>query len=128
VPEAIDSATYELYDRFGAVRLAYVQKNGDFPEVSPFEKKEFIVEFPINFYLGIGDYWGQVNFVKDGKILASQKNIFKVLKAGSLSGWFSVIVRYIKIHKTYFEIGALVIALLTVIIYRRKLGRLFKRR
>ena len=85
VPESFDAATFDLYDHFDAVRLAYITKQSGFPEIPAFATKEFTIEFPTDFHLGVGDYWGSVNFYKDNQVVASQKTIFHVLPAGSLA-------------------------------------------
>ncbi len=118
VPEAIDSATYELFDQFGSIRLAYIQKNEGFKEVEPFSSEEFLFEFPINLYLGVGDYWGSVSFVKEGKVIGQQRTVFKVLKAGSLSGPFSKIINHLSRFKIYY-LGVLGVLIIAFIFYRR---------
>lgn len=85
VPESFTGATYELLDKFGGVRLAFAQKNKGFEEVPPFSTKELTMDFPIGFHLGIGEYWGKVDFYQDDTLVASQKTVFTVLPAGSLS-------------------------------------------
>lgn len=85
VPEAFTGATYELMDQFSAVRLAYIQKTSGFPETLPFTTNEYTIDFPVKFHLGTGQYWGTVSFYQNDKLVASQKTVFNVLKAGSLS-------------------------------------------
>ena len=85
VAETLDSATFEVWDQYDAVRLAYLTKTGGFETISPFTTKEYTVEFPTDFHLGVGDYWGVVNFYKNNQVIASQKTIFHVLPRGSLS-------------------------------------------
>ncbi len=96
VPESFDSATFDLYDRFDAVRLAYVTKSDGFPETAAFTTKEYVVQFPVDFHLGVGDYWGVVNFYQNQKLIASQKNVFHVLKAGTLSGPLGIAMRFVQ--------------------------------
>jgi len=81
VPEAFDSATYQLYDQYDAVRLAYVQKNDGFPSTPPFTIQDYNIGFPVDFFLGVGQYWGLVTFYKNGQAVASQKTVFNVLQA-----------------------------------------------
>lgn len=85
IPESFTGATYELLDQYGAVRLAYIQKTTGFPETPPFTVKEYTLDFPIDFHLGLGQYWGKVDFYQNDKLVASQKTVFNVLKEGSLS-------------------------------------------
>ncbi len=72
IPEGFDTATFDLYDHFDAVRLAYMTKQGGFPQTPPFTTQEYTIEFPTDFHLGIGDYWGSVVFYKGNQIVASQ--------------------------------------------------------
>jgi len=112
VPEAFTGATYELLDQYGAVRLAYVQKSNGFPEVAPFKEEEFVLEFPIDFHIGIGQYWANVSFYKGDKLIASQKTVFNVLKAGSINGSLAQIYNYFNRNKTTAGIIALTLILL----------------
>lgn len=121
VPESFDRATYELLDQFGGVRLAYAQKSKGFPETPPFTVKEYTVEFPIDFHLGVGEYWGSVNFYQEGKVVASQKTIFTVLKAGSLSTAKERIVRFLTGTWMYLVLIAAVAA--SVVAVKRKRRR-----
>jgi hypothetical protein len=125
VPEAIDSATYELFDQFGSIRLAYIQKNDGFTEVAPFSTEDLLFEFPINLYLGIGDYWGSVNFLKEGKVIGKQRTVFKVLKAGSLSGPISKVINHLNKFKIYYLsfLGILIVAFIFYRRFKNKKGR-----
>lgn len=86
VPEKLDGASFELFDQFNATRLAFSQSPKELPETPPFEIKEYIVEFPVDFHLGRGQYWGNVVFYKNNEVVATQKTVFNVLEAGSLGG------------------------------------------
>lgn len=125
VAETLDGATYELFDKFGAVRLAYIQKDDDFPEVPPFTIQDYTLEFPIDLHLGIGDYWGSVNLIKGEKVIATQRTVFKVLEAGSLTpGFFKLIFNHIKLNQQYYG-GAILLALVIFLIYSRKPRKFF---
>ncbi|MBI4094425.1 MAG: hypothetical protein HY436_01315 [Candidatus Liptonbacteria bacterium] len=91
VSEVLNGATFELLDQFGSVRLAFAQKDQGFPEIAPFESREFTIEFPINFNLAVGQYWGAIGLIKDEKVVANQRAVFRVLKRGALSSPFAVI-------------------------------------
>ncbi len=120
IPEALDSATYDLYDQFGAVRLAYVQKNDGFKEVLPFSEQDLTLEFPLDLHLGVGQYWGSVNLFKEEKVIAHQRAVFNVLERGSLSNPFKVILNHLKANKTSYGIGVLV-ALMAGVFYKKKI-------
>lgn len=108
IPESFDSATYELYDQYDAVRLAYVQKNDGFPATPPFTVKDYTITFPIDFYLGIGQYWGVVTFYKNGQAVASQKTVFNVLKAGPLA----MLMRFLRDDWAYILFATIILAIL----------------
>jgi hypothetical protein len=103
VPESFDGATYELFDQYDNVRLAYIQKSNDFPVTPPFTISDYRISFPAGFYLGVGEYWGVVTFYKNGQVVASQKGVFNVLKATFFnkmvrlaeSNWISLLIALI---------------------------------
>lgn len=111
ITEAFDGGTFELFDQFNATRLAYAQKGRDFPEVPPFTVKEFTVEFPTNFYLGIGQYWTNINFYQNDKVVASQKTVFNVVKRGTLSSPWKQFTNSLKRNWPYYLGGLGVIVL-----------------
>jgi len=115
VPESFDGATYELYDRFDTVRLAYIQKNDGFLTTPPFTIEDYTVEFPTDFYMGIGEYWGIVTFYKNNQIVASQKTVFNVIK----TDWLSKTKRFIEKEWVFILIGAMLLALLAFLVVRR---------
>lgn len=123
VPESLERATYELFDQFGAVRLAFVQKNEGFPEVEPFSITDFVVDFPIDLHLGIGSYWGSVNFYKEGKVVGSQRTIFNVVEAGSLSGVWARFIKHISASWLYYLIGLVVAVGVGFFFIRKKRNR-----
>lgn len=121
VPESFTGASYELLDEFGSIRLAYVQKRSGFPEVAPFSAKVFTVDFPVNFHLGVGEYWGNVTFYQNDQPVASQKAIFNVLPPGSIGGASSKYVALIKTYWLYEALG-LVALIGAIYLFVRKLG------
>jgi hypothetical protein len=117
VPEAFDSATYQLYDQYDSVQLAYIQKSGGFPSTAPFTIADYNVTFPLDFYLGIGQYWGVVNFYKNGQVVASQKTVFNVLKAT----WYQKAWNYLADKCIYILIGfILLLVIIALAIWRIK--------
>ncbi len=87
VPESLGGATFEVYDRFDSVRLAFIQKTSGFPEVEPFTTDEYTIEFPLDLHLGQGQYWGSaVLYDKGNAILATQRTVFNVLPPGAIGG------------------------------------------
>lgn len=122
VPEAFTGATYELLDQFGATRLAYLQKSEGFPEIPPFTIKEDIIEFPSSFRLGIGQYWGSVNFYQNDTLIGSQKTVFNVLKQGSLSGTWDQLALILK-NNSIVAGGGFLAAILILFWFARMMRR-----
>jgi hypothetical protein len=105
IPESFDTATFDLYDQFDAVRLAYVTKQSGFPTTPPFTTDEYTIEFPTDFHLGVGDYWGNVTFYKDNQVVGTVRTIFHVLPAGSLSP-LNKTLAFVESTWYYWVIGA----------------------
>ena len=124
IAEQIDSAVFELYDQFSSVRLAYMTKQGGFSQVPPFSTKEYTIEFPTDFHLGVGDYWGSVTFYKGYQAITTYKNIMHVLPPGSLSSPFDAFLTSVKSNWFYYAFGFVVMLIiiywLWVVISRRR--------
>ncbi len=123
IPESLERATYELFDQFGSVRLGFVQKNEGFPEIEAFTTKDFVVDFPIDLHLGIGSYWGSVNFYKEGKVVGSQRTIFNVVEAGSLSGTWARFLNHVQTSWIYYLVGLVIAVGVGVFMMKRKNSR-----
>jgi len=123
VPEALDYATFDLLDHFGAIRLAFAQKTRNFPEIQPFSTKEFVLEFPVNFHLGIGQYWGSVVLYQNEKVVESKKTVFQVVERGALSSRTAKILDHLGGNWPYYGGGLILLLVLGgwMIIRRRKL-------
>ncbi|MEK7094335.1 MAG: hypothetical protein AAB903_03285 [Patescibacteria group bacterium] len=123
VPEKFDSATYELFDSFKDKRFAISQKRNDFPEIAPFTTQEFTVDFPVDFHLGIGQYWGSVTFYQGETVVGSQTTIFNVLKRGSLSNPVNQFLSLLKLDSLwpYYLLG--IVALLGIFLWRKRLQK-----
>ena len=119
VPESLDGATLEVFDRFNTVRLAHIQVN-DFKEVPPFTTKELTVEFPLDFYLGVGDYWGTASFYKGEKLLASEHTVFQVFETGTLSGFWGKFKKSLREHWGYYLAGVLAVFIAALWFWRRR--------
>ncbi len=120
VAERFSGAIFEVYDQFGASRLAYIQKQDGFPEIPAFSTQEFTLEFPTNFYLGLGQYWASITLFREGKVEASNKTVFNALKKGSLSTWTERFLRDLRRQWPYYAGGAGVLAVLGVFFIHRK--------
>lgn len=104
-PERI---TFDLFDKFANVRLAFVE--GDLQKVkdiAPFKTQEIKIKFPVDLKLGIGEYWGEVKVYKDGEVVKSNKTVFNVLKRNIFTEWY-----FWLIVGAVFVIGGLIFALI----------------
>lgn len=113
VPEQLTGATFSLFDQYDSAQLAYLSVNSGFPTVAPFSAQESTMQFPTDFHLGIGDYWGVVTFYKGSQVVASQKAIFHVLPPGSLSSPIDIAIENIETYWIYYLV--ILIALLLII-------------
>lgn len=78
IPISPDSASFELLNKYGTTRLAYSQ-NDNLPEIDAFLEEETIVEFPIDFKLAQGEYWGEVIIYNDkGTKISELRTVFNV--------------------------------------------------
>jgi hypothetical protein len=77
VPVAGDRATFDLSDKYNQVRLGYgtVSK---LPEVPAFETADFVVEFPLDVRLAVGEYWGEARIYRGQTVVAEIHTIFNV--------------------------------------------------
>ncbi len=78
VPIAPERATFDLYDKFGDIRLAFSQTE-DIPEVPAFETKTITLKFPIDIKLGIGEYWADAKLYRNGQSVRELKTVFNVV-------------------------------------------------
>ena len=120
VAERFSGATFELMDQFGASRLAYIQKQDGFPEIPAFSTQEFTLEFPTNFYLGIGQYWASITLFREDRVEASNRTVFNALKRGSLSTLTEQILRHLKGQWPYYAGGAVVLGIAGALMVRRR--------
>lgn len=79
VPVSAERATFDLFDKFGNTRLGFAQTEV-LPEVPPFKTERFIVEFPLDLKLGIGEYWAEAKVYKGGAVVGEVKTVFDVLE------------------------------------------------
>jgi len=93
VPTAPVGASFELFDKFGAIRLAFVQVGAeDFVSVPSFSEKEVALSFPVDLVLAEGEYWGHVKVFDDkGNVVQQLRTVFNVKKGtlGSLAAVFA---------------------------------------
>lgn len=124
IPQQFTGATYELLDKFGAVRLAYVQKSDGFPKTEAFSTNSYTIDFPVNFELGLGEYWGKVDFYQNEKLIVSQKTVFNVLPRGSLSSPSSQILAILQDYWMYIAgfLAVVVVGFFVRLLLRKRRG------
>lgn len=80
VPASPSSASFELYNKYGNVRLAYAE-NDDFKEVKAFSEDSSELEFSIDLKLAPGEYWAHVKiYNENGAVEKEMKTVFNVTK------------------------------------------------
>ncbi len=77
VPVAPDRASFELFDKFGQIRLGYaaIEK---FPETPAFQSRDFVMEFPVDLRLALGEYWGDVKVYRGNEVIKELRTVFNV--------------------------------------------------
>jgi hypothetical protein len=70
-------ATLDIFDKFGEIRLGFAQTE-ELPEVPSFSTKTFQVEFPVNIYLGVGEYWAETKIYNGETVIKELKTVFNV--------------------------------------------------
>jgi len=82
VPASPDSATFELFDKFGNTRLAFITaENEQFPRVPAFAEESVVLEFPLDIVIAPGEYRSHVKvFNEKGDVLREIKIGFSVLE------------------------------------------------
>lgn len=77
VPVAPERVSFELFNKYGNIRLAYIEVT-KIEEVDAFKTETITVKFPLDIKLGVGEYLGEVKVYKNGDITQQLKNIFNV--------------------------------------------------
>jgi hypothetical protein len=119
VSESFDSATFDLYDQYDVVRLAFAEKQSGFPITPAFTTSNYVVDFPMSFHLGVGDYWGIATFYKNNVVVASQKTVLHVLPAGSLSPG-GLLLTSLETYWYYYLVGIIALLLIGGWVFRSR--------
>ena len=118
-----DSASFELFDKFGNIRLAFVTAEGDqFPLVSSFSKESIELEFPVDLVIAPGEYWGHVKiYNSQGNVIQELKTVFQVTEGKPFAGSVNIAaLGVLKNNKTLAGIGVAIIVLFFFVISRKK--------
>ena len=78
VPAGPSDATFELFNKFGDLRLAFVQENKITKEVGAFSEDTISLEFPLDITIGVGEYWGHVKVYDEDVLVKELKTVFEV--------------------------------------------------
>lgn len=77
VPAGPDTVTFELFNKFGEIRLAYAETE-NFKKVPAFTEDGDTVSFPMDIYIAPGEYWGHVKVYEDKKMVGELRTVFNV--------------------------------------------------
>lgn len=74
------AASFELFDKFGNTRLAFINATEEqFPKVPAFSTKETTLSFPVDLVVAPGEYWGHVKIYDEhGTVLRELRTVFNV--------------------------------------------------
>jgi len=116
VPASPDSATFELFDKFGNTRLAFITAEQEqFPRVPAFTEESVLLTFPVDIVLAPGEYRSHVKvFNEDGDVLREVKLGFSVIERG----FFDDIGKYIAI-----AVGVIVVFVVLALLFKRRRAR-----
>lgn len=109
VPVAPENASFELFNKYGEIRLAYGE-NDKFTKVPAFSDGVSMLEFPLDVKLGVGEYWGHVKIYSNGKAIKELRTVFNVTERSF-------------VEKNLYSIITVVVAAIIVFVYfffRRK--------
>ena len=108
-----EEAAFELFNKFGDIRIGYVQ-GIKLEKVPAFETKNINIEFPVQVKLLPGEYWGTIRlYDADAKLIREFRNVFNVDKA-----------TFFDKHKMSIFVGLGVVVLLVIIFFLgRRVGR-----
>ena len=101
VPVAPSLATFELFNRFGTVRLGFAESD-KFKKTPSFSEDEQQLNFPIDVRFAPGEYWGHVKIHdEEGKVIKELKTVFDVKEVTlfeKIVGYWWIIVILIALY------------------------------
>ena len=113
VPAGPDTGTFELFNNFQDIRLAYVQ-GLSFEKVSAFKTEVITSEFPLPVRLSPGEYWGVLRLYDDDKLIREHKEVFNVYQATFFDKYWKVMSA---------GLGILILLSIFYLLGRRRRGR-----
>lgn len=74
-----DLVSFELFNKFGEIRLAYAESR-EFEKVPAFTEGGAEVSFPMDIYVAPGEYWGHVKVYEGNEMIGELRTVFNVTK------------------------------------------------
>ena len=106
---APDAATFELFNKFGELRLAYAESEA-FEPIPAFSERVEHLSFPIDIHLAPGEYWGHVKVYKDNQLLNELKTVFNVTERSAVEEYM--------VYAPYA--GGVLVVLIGLLVLRRR--------
>jgi len=130
VPAKPAGVSFELFSKFGDIRLAFATLESDsFDTIPSFSEGVINLEFPIDVVIAIGEYWGHVKvYDEERQLVGELRTVFNVHeRTTTLDGLVSGALME-KLPPNILPAAFLVVVLiLLLIIFKKKLRTLFKR-
>lgn len=123
VPAGPVAASFELYNKFGNIRLAYGEKEIT-EEVPSFTKQGMTIEFPLEVRLAQGEYWGNVIIYDDrNSAVKTLRKPFMVKEGVGFAG-FMAGAGFAGVMKAgLWTLGGLFVLVIFFLLLRRKKRR-----
>ncbi len=90
-PAAPDTATFELFNKFGEIRLAYAESKS-FAKIPAFHEQVERLVFPVEIHIAPGEYWGHVKVYRERELLGELRTVFNVTEKTFAEKYTSIIL------------------------------------
>jgi hypothetical protein len=108
VPTGPDRATFDLFDKYGNVRLGFAQVEDIVEEVPAFKTKSLTIKFPIDVALGVGEYWAEAKIYRGEGVVKELKTVFDVSEKNLIADLLSAV-------KENLAVSAIILAVIIVL-------------
>ncbi len=113
------AASFELFNKFGTVRLGYADFE-DFNPVKSFSEESQKITFPVDVRLAPGEYWGEVKIYNDkGEVIKELRTVFDVSEVNN----FDLVWAYIVDNIWLVYIAGIAILLIVLVGIIKKIKR-----
>ena len=89
VPSGPASVSYELFNKFGEIRLAFSEITENLPPIPAFSEGNIDVEFPLDIVLAPGEYWAHVKVYDHERVLKGELRTVFIVHEGGLASVLS---------------------------------------